>query len=141
MCGQLKWNWRDSFLEEEFKSGEVIEGPWKKRSIKLPSEIEAELEIKKEFAEDLTQELIVHMIQMSNDNGIDVSNETFSHDVGIIIEFAKGMVFRGVGLEYPTQYIVDTFVDVVTDPDGTRHTEVDLEVLLQASKIFSDDEE
>ena len=39
------------------------------------------------------------------------------------------------------QYIVDTFVDVVTDPDGTRHTEVDLEVLLQASKIFSDDEE
>ena len=128
-------------MEEETGSGQVIVGPWKKRNIKIPDQLQADLIIKKEFAEDLTQELIVHMIQMCNDNEISVDTGKFIHDIGIVIEFTRGMVYRGVGLEYPTQLIVDTFVNVVEDPDGTKHTEVDMEHLSKYLELFERDDE
>ena len=132
----------DNILNKETKSGEVIKGPWKKRNIKLPDEIQAELEMKMAFAEDLTQELIVQMIQMCSENDIDVTKETFLHDLGIIIEFTKGMVYRGMDLHYSTHRLVDTFVSVVKDPDGSRHTEVDIEHLSRYIELFkSDDDE
>ena len=128
-------------MEEETESGQVIVGPWKKRNIKIPDQLQADLIIKKEFAEDLTQELIVHMIQLCNDNEISVDTGKFIHDIGSVIEFTRGMVYRGVGLEYPTQLIVDTFVNVVEDPDGTKHTEVDMEHLSKYLELFERDDE
>jgi|TARA_R110000823_G_scaffold192652_3_gene324239 hypothetical protein len=126
--------------DEEVR-GQVIKGPWKKRHIKQPDEIEAELEMKMEFAEDLTQELIVHMIQMCNDNEIKVDDKKFLHDIGIVIEFTKGLVYRAMQLKYPTQLIVDKFVQVVNDPDGTVHTEVDIEHLSKFIELFMSEDD
>ena len=78
---------------------------------------------------------------MCNDNEISVDTGKFIHDIGIVIEFTRGMVYRGVGLEYPTQLIVDTFVNVVEDPDGTKHTEVDMEHLSKYLELFERDDE
>jgi len=112
-------------LEEEIKGGEVIKGPWKNnhgRNVKLPDPAQAETEMKIEFSEDLTQELIVQMIQMCSDNGINVTNENF--------------------LPYKTHKFVDAFVKVIKDPDGNRHTEFDIQNLINYVELFkSDDEE
>ena len=126
--------------DEEVR-GQVIKGPWKKRHIKQPDEIEAELEMKMEFAEDLTQELIVHMIQMCHNHEIVVDNEKFIQDIGIIIEFTRGLIYRVMLMDYPTHDIVDTFVNVVYDDDGKKHTEVDMEQLRETIESLHKDEE
>ena len=126
--------------DEEVR-GQVIKGPWKKRHIKQPDEIEAELEMKMEFAEDLTQELIVHMIQMCHNHEIVVDNEKFIQDIGIIIEFTRGLVYRAVKMEYPTQDIVDTFVSVIHDDDGRKHTEVNMKHLCEYIELLNSDDE
>ena len=126
--------------DEEVR-GQVIKGPWKKRHIKQPDEIEAELEMKMEFAEDLTQELIVHMIQMCHNHEIVVDDEKFIQDIGIIIEFTRGLIYRVMLMDYPTHDIVDTFVNVVYDDDGKKHTEVDMEQLRETIESLHKDEE
>ena len=127
--------------EDDGERGQVIKGPWKRRQVKQPDEAQRDLLIKQEFAEELTQELVVHMIQMCNDNEIDVSDEIFLRDVGIIIEFTRGMVYRAMKMRYPTQTIVDTFVNVVYDDDGKKHTEVDMEQLRETIESLHKDEE
>jgi hypothetical protein len=97
--------------------------------------------MKKEFAENLTQELIVHMIQMCHNSEIRVDDERFIQDIGIIIEFTRGLVYRAVKMEYPTQDIVDTFVRVIHDDDGRKHTEVDMEQLRKTIESLHKDEE
>ena len=122
-------------MEEDIENN-VIKGPWKKLQVKQPEDIEAELEMKMEFAEELTQELIVHMVQMCNDNKITISDGKLINDLGMIIEFTKGMVYRGMEIPYPTQNIVDRFVDVDKDNDGATHTDVNMEHLSRFIELF-----
>ena len=44
-------------------------------------------------------------------------------------------------MEYPTQDIVDTFVRVIHDDDGRKHTEVDMEQLRKTIESLHKDEE
>ena len=128
-------------LEEDNGLCKVIKGPWKETPVKQLDEVKSELEMKKEFAENLTQELIVHMIQMCHNSEIRVDDERFIQDIGIIIEFTRGLVYRAVKMEYPTQDIVDTFVRVIHDDDGRKHTEVDMEQLRKTIESLHKDEE
>ena len=81
------------------------------------------------------------MIQMCHNHEIVVDNEKFIQDIGIIIEFTRGLVYRAVKMEYPTQDIVDTFVRVIHDDDGRKHTEVDMEQLRKTIESLHKDEE
>jgi len=128
-------------LEEDNGLCKVIKGPWKETPVKQLDEVKSELEMKKEFAENLTQELIVHMIQMCHNSEIRVDDERFIQDIGIIIEFTRGLVYRAVKMEYPTQDIVDTFVRVIHDDDGRKHTEVNMEQLRETIESLHKDEE
>ncbi|MBT3874157.1 MAG: hypothetical protein HN962_05045 [Actinobacteria bacterium] len=128
-------------MEEDNGLCKVIKGPWKETPVKQLDEVKSELEMKKEFAENLTQELIVHMIQMCHNSEIRVDDERFIQDIGIIIEFTRGLVYRAVKMEYPTQDIVDTFVRVIHDDDGRKHTEVDMEQLRKTIESLHKDEE
>ena len=142
MCGLRKWTKKRIIdLEEDNGLCKVIKGPWKETPVKQLDEVKSELEMKKEFAENLTQELIVHMIQMCHNSEIRVDDERFIQDIGIIIEFTRGLVYRAVKMEYPTQDIVDTFVRVIHDDDGRKHTEVDMEQLRKTIESLHKDEE
>ena len=142
MCGLRKWTKKRIIdLEEDNGLCKVIRGPWKETPVKQLDEVKSELEMKKEFAENLTQELIVHMIQMCHNSEIRVDDERFIQDIGIIIEFTRGLVYRAVKMEYPTQDIVDTFVRVIHDDDGRKHTEVDMEQLRKTIESLHKDEE
>ena len=142
MYGLRKWTKKRIIdLEEDNGLCKVIRGPWKETPVKQLDEVKSELEMKKEFAENLTQELIVHMIQMCHNSEIRVDDERFIQDIGIIIEFTRGLVYRAVKMEYPTQGIVDTFVRVIHDDDGRKHTEVDMEQLRKTIESLHKDEE
>jgi hypothetical protein len=142
MYGLMKWTKKRIIdLEEDNGLCKVIKGPWKETPVKQLDEVKSELEMKKEFAENLTQELIVHMIQMCHNSEIRVDDERFIQDIGIIIEFTRGLVYRAVKMEYPTQDIVDTFVRVIHDDDGRKHTEVDMEQLRKTIESLHKDEE
>ena len=127
--------------EDDGERGQVIRGPWKRRQVKQPDEAQRDLLIKQEFAEELTQELVVHMIQMCHNHEIVVDNEKFIQDIGIIIEFTRGLIYRVMLMDYPTHDIVDTFVNVVYDDDGKKHTEVDMEQLRETIESLHKDEE
>ena len=142
MYGLRKWTKKRIIdLEEDNGLCKVIKGPWKETPVKQLDEVKSELEMKKEFAENLTQELVVHMIQMCHNSEIPVDDERFIQDIGIIIEFTRGLVYRAVKMEYPTQDIVDTFVRVIHDDDGRKHTEVDMEQLRKTIESLHKDEE
>ena len=142
MYGLRKWTKKRIIdLEEDNGLCKVIKGPWKETPVKQLDEVKSELEIKKDFAENLTQELVVHMIQMCHNSAISVDDEKFIQDIGIIIEFTRGLVYRAVKMEYPTQDIVDTFVRVIHDDDGRKHTEVDMEQLRKTIESLHKDEE
>ena len=142
MYGLRKWTKKRIIdLEEDNGLCKVIKGPWKETPVKQLDEVKSELEMKKEFAENLTQELIVHMIHMCHNSEIRVDDERFIQDIGIIIEFTRGLVYRAVKMEYPTQDIVDTFVRVIHDDDGRKHTEVDMEQLRKTIESLHKDEE
>ena len=143
MYGLRKWTKKRIIDLEEDNDGlcKVIKGPWKETPVKQLDEVKSELEMKKEFAENLTQELVVHMIQMCHNSAISVDDERFIQDIGIIIEFTRGLVYRAVKMEYPTQDIVDTFVRVIHDDDGRKHTEVNMEQLRETIESLHKDEE
>ena len=142
MYGLRKWTKKRIIdLEEDNGLCKVIKGPWKETPVKQLDEVKSELEMKKEFAENLTQELIVHMIQMCHNHEIVVDNEKFIQDIGIIIEFTRGLIYRVMLMDYPTHDIVDTFVNVVYDDDGKKHTEVDMEQLRETIESLHKDEE
>ena len=127
--------------EDDGERGQVIKGPWKETPIKQIDEIAIDLEIKKAFAENLTQELIVHMIQMCHNHEIVVDNEKFIQDIGIIIEFTRGLIYRVMLMDYPTHDIVDTFVSVIHDDDGRKHTEVNMKHLCEYIELLNSDDE
>jgi hypothetical protein len=121
----------------------VIQGPWpkSKRKVKLPDDEAIELQENIEFAEELTQTLIIQMIQTMGENNISVSSESFIRDLGLIIELIKGSIYRSMGIPHPTHGFFEVLVDVDIDEDDVIHSNIDLNLLgkfIETSKNYED---
>jgi len=127
------------------KNDNVIKGPWSKskRKVKIPDEEILELRENMEFAEELNQNLIIQMVQMLNENGIDVAATSFIRDLGLIIEMTKGSIYRSMGIPHPTHEFLEAVVDFnVDDDEKTIHCQIDLKKLekfVEVSKDFEVD--
>ena len=55
----------------------------------------------------------------------------FIRDVGLLIEFVKGTIYRSMGLPHLTQEMFESFVEVTVDPDNNIHSEVDSDLLMK----------
>lgn len=121
----------------------VIQGPWSKtkRKVKLPDESTIELQEKLGFAEELTQTLIVQMMHGMGENGIDISEKSFVHDIALLIEFTKGTIYRSLELKHPTQGLFDQLVELTVNPDNSIATEVNMDLLEKYIKVFGDDDD
>ena len=83
------------------------------------------------------------MIHTIGENKINVSNKDFIRDVGLLIEFVKGTIYRSMGLPHVTQKIFESFVEVTVDPDNNIHSEVNSDLLMkffEVCKENNDDE-
>ena len=88
------------------------------------------------FAEELCQSVIVQMIHTMGENEIDVSANEFIRDMGLIIEFTKGAIYRGMNLSHQTQLLLEYFVDIEMGPDNSIAAEANLDLLEDFVKML-----
>jgi len=106
--------------ENEKKSAEIIQGPWKgsKRKVKLPDNDVIELQETIDFVDDLTQTLIVQMIHTIKENEIDVDAESFVQNMAFIIEMVRATLLKEMSLNTNMTKIMDTLFEIIFDSDS-----------------------
>ena len=119
----------------------VVKGPWSEKSgrkVKLPDKDVIELHQDLQFAEELTQSLMVQMIHTMSENGIAVGEKAFIRDMAMLIELVKGSIFRDMKMMHPTHKFVEEFVDIMESGD-TFDTEVDFNTIVELANLIEDD--
>ena len=101
--------------ENENQSAKVIQGPWKesKRKIKLPDKDAIELQNTISFINDLTQTLIIQMIQTIEENEIDVEKESFVNNMSLIIEMVRAVLLKEMSLNNNMTKMVDILFEII----------------------------
>ena len=118
--------------ENEKKSAEIIQGPWKKskRKVKLLDNDAIKLQEAIGFVDDLTQSLIVQMIHTIKENDIDVEKESFVQNMAFIIEMVRAALLKEMSLDTNMTKIMDVMSKMLFNfsPDSDSEVSVKLEV-------------
>ena len=116
--------------------GDLIPFP-KKRIVRknpTPQSIETEAKKKKAkenyFIEQLSEEIVLHIIHVLQDNAVRMKDEAFLRDLAVIIESIKSLIYRDFGRRHKMQAISDALATIKKLPDGKQVTDLDY------SKIF-----
>ena len=121
----------------------VIKGPWLAKSgreVKLPDTDVIAMQQDMQFAEELTQSLMVQMIHTMSENGIDVSAKTFIRDMAMVISLVNGSIYRDMGMAHITQKFMEEYVNIHDDDDdGSYETEVDFETIVELANLIEED--
>ena len=106
--------------ENEKQSAKIIQGPWKesKRKIKLPDKDAIELQKTISFINDLTQTVIVQMIQTIKENEINVEKESFVNNMSFIIEMVRAALLKEMSLNTNMTKIMDILFEIIFNPDS-----------------------
>jgi hypothetical protein len=123
---------------EQPKNENVIQGPWKKRNVKVPNEETVKLREQLLFAEELTEQLMIQMIHTIHENGFDVDSNEFLHDMGFTIECVKSVIFREMGLQHPMSNIMKELTVSTIDETNTLSTELDIHKVVKTTKFVSE---
>ena len=121
----------------------VIKGPWLAKSgreVKLPDEDVIAMQQDRQFAEELTQSLMVQMIHTMSENGIDVGAKNFIRDMAMVISMVNGSIYRDMGMPHITQKFMEEYVEI-EDDDGTFQTEVDFETIVELANLVEGDDD
>ena len=116
--------------------GDLIKFPTKRivRKNPTPKQIESEAKRKKAkenyFIEQLSEEIVLHMIHVFQDHAIKMKDDKFLRDLAVIIEAIKSLIYRDFGRVHKMQAISDTLATIKKLPDGKQVTDLDY------SKIF-----
>ena len=122
----------------------MIKGPWLAkggRQVKLPDKDIVALRQKLQFAEELSESLIVQLIHTMGENGIDISDNSFVRDMSMVIELVQGSIYRDLELEHPTHKFMEEFVDITLLPDNTIETEVDFDTINKLTNILEEEDD
>ena len=125
------------------KLDNIIQGPWpkSKRKVKVPDEGIIELQQNIQFAEELTQSLMVQMIHTMGENGINVSEKPFIRDMALTIDLVKGSIYRDMKMSHPSHPFVERFVDLTIMDDDSIMTEVDFDTISELVEILNEDDD
>ena len=130
--------------DQEMPPANVIKGPWPVKSgreVKLPDTDVIAMQQDMQFAEELTQSLMVQMIHTMSENGIDVSAKTFIRDMAMVISMVNGSIYRDMGMSHITQKFMEEYVDIHDDEGGSFETEVDFETIVELANLIEDDDD
>ena len=116
--------------------GDLIPFPIKRIKKKNPTPQSVETEAKKKkakenyFIEQLSEEIVLHIIHVLQDNAVKMKDEAFLRDLAVIIESIKSLIYRDFGRRHKMQAISDALATIKKLPDGKQVTDLDY------SKIF-----
>ena len=116
--------------------GDLIPFPTKRIIRKNPTPQSVETESKKKkakenyFIEQLSEEIVLHIIHVLQDNAVKMKDEAFLRDLAVIIESIKSLIYRDFGRRHKMQAISDALATIKKLPDGKQVTDLDY------SKIF-----
>ena len=116
--------------------GDLIPFPIKRIIRKNPTPQSVETEAKKKkakenyFIEQLSEEIVLHIIHVLQDNAVKMKDEAFLRDLAVIIESIKSLIYRDFGRRHKMQAISDALATIKKLPDGKQVTDLDY------SKIF-----
>ena len=116
--------------------GDLIPVPIKRIIRKNPTPQSVETESKKKkakenyFIEQLSEEIVLHIIHVLQDNAVKMKDEAFLRDLAVIIESIKSLIYRDFGRRHKMQAISDALATIKKLPDGKQVTDLDY------SKIF-----
>ena len=122
----------------------VVKGPWPVKSgreVKLPNEDIIAMQQNIQFAEELTQSLMVQMIHTMSENGIDVGAKTFIRDMAMVISLVNGSIYRDMGMAHITQKFMEEYVNIDEEDDGSFETEVNFETIVELANLIEDDDD
>ena len=122
----------------------MIKGPWPVKSgreVKLPDKDVIALQRDVQFAEELTQSLMVQMIHTMSENGIDVTKKDFIGDMAMVISMVNGSIYRDMGMNHITQNFMREYVAITEIDDGSYETEVDFETISALTNLLEDDDD
>ena len=122
----------------------MVKGPWPVKSgreVKLPDEDIIAMQQNIQFAEELTQSLMVQMIHTMSENGIDVSAKTFIRDMAMVISLVNGSIYRDMGMAHITQKFMEEYVNIDVEDDGSYETEVNFETIVELANLIEDDDD
>ena len=122
----------------------VVKGPWPEkgvREVKLPNEDIVALQQNIQFAEELTQSLMVQMIHTMSENGIDVSSKDFIRDMAMVISMVNGAIYRDMEMSHITHNFMEQYVDIYDDDSGSYETEVNFETIVELANLMREDDD
>ena len=122
----------------------MIRGPWLAKSVrevKLPDEDIIAMQQDIQFAEELTQSLMVQMIHTMSENGIDVGAKSFIRDMAMVISMVNGSIYRDMEMEHITQKFMEEYVDININEDNVFETEVDFETIVELANLVEEDDD
>ena len=70
------------------------------------------------FIEQLSEEIVLHMIHVLQDNAVKMKDDTFLRDLAVIIEAIKSLIYRDFGRVHKMQAISDALATIKKLPDG-----------------------
>ena len=122
----------------------VVKGPWSVKSgreVKLPDTDVIAMQQDRQFAEELTQSLMVQMIHTMSENGIDVGAKSFIRDMAMVISMVNGSIYRDMEMEHITQKFMEEYVDININEDNVFETEVDFETITELANLVEEDDD
>ena len=121
----------------------VIKGPWPDNGQIKISDVDGVAAVEElNWAENLTEGIMVQMIQTLNENNFDTTSSEFLGDIAFTIEVVKSVIYRNMGHEHPLHEIMESLVTLVEIEDGDKtrfNTELNFEALREVSDYISVD--
>ena len=124
------------------KDGNVIRGPWPDKGVKI-SDVDGVAAVEElNWAENLTEGIMVQLIQTLNENGFETTSPEFLSDIAFTIEVVKSIIYRNMGHKHPLHDIMNGLVNLVEIEEGGKvkfESELNFEALKDVSDFISVD--
>ena len=94
------------------------------------SEDEARQIKEDKFVEQITENLILDIIHVLQENVVDTKHDIFLRDLAIVIESIKSLLKRDFGRTHPMQTVADSIAKIHTLKDGRKVTDLNYSKLI-----------
>jgi|TARA_B100001248_G_scaffold79393_1_gene57405 hypothetical protein len=94
-----------------------------------------------QFADELTDGIMVSMIHNMDENDIEITDSGFIQDIAFLSEAIKATIYRDRGFTHPFQNLIELISNVSYDEETKKtHVGMDMELIRELSEDFTEDD-